>query len=74
MIALYIVRIIALRRGENSLGDKCRTVPHKKAQQSLQKALVIDEKKWRKVNYVITMHKGLFRMAAAAGLNPSCRV
>ncbi|ENH97181.1 flavoenzyme [Gracilibacillus halophilus YIM-C55.5] len=34
----------------------------------LQKALVIDEKKWRTANYIITMRKGLFRVAAAAGL------
>ncbi|WP_085993841.1 FMN-binding glutamate synthase family protein [Oceanobacillus senegalensis] len=34
----------------------------------LQKALVIDEKKYRTANYVITMRKGLFRIAAAAGL------
>lgn len=35
----------------------------------LQKALVVDEKKWRTANYVITMRKGLFRIAAAAGLD-----
>lgn len=35
----------------------------------LQKALVIDEKKWRTSNYVITMRKGLFRIAASAGLD-----
>lgn len=35
----------------------------------LQKALVIDEKKWRTANYVITLRRGLFRIAAAAGLN-----
>ncbi|MDC3413454.1 FMN-binding glutamate synthase family protein [Aquibacillus sp. 3ASR75-11] len=35
----------------------------------LQKALVIDEKKYRTANYVITMRKGLFRIAAAAGLD-----
>lgn len=35
----------------------------------LQKALVVDEKKWRTANYVITMRKGLFRVAAAAGLD-----
>ncbi|TFJ91900.1 FMN-binding glutamate synthase family protein [Lentibacillus salicampi] len=34
----------------------------------LQKALVIDEKKFRTANYLITMRKGLFRVAAAAGL------
>jgi glutamate synthase domain-containing protein 2 len=35
----------------------------------LQKALVIDEKKYRTANYVITMRKALFRLAAAAGLD-----
>lgn len=35
----------------------------------LQKALVVDEKKWRTANYVITLRKGLFRIAAAAGLD-----
>lgn len=35
----------------------------------LQKALVVDEKKWRAANYVITLRKGLFRLAAAAGLD-----
>ncbi len=35
----------------------------------LQKALVVDEKKYRTANYVITMRKGLFRVAAAAGLD-----
>jgi len=35
----------------------------------LQKALVIDEKKHRTANYLITMRKGLFRLAAAAGLD-----
>ncbi|CDQ20882.1 glutamate synthase (ferredoxin) [Halobacillus karajensis] len=34
-----------------------------------QKGLVIDEKKWSTANYVITMRKGLFRVAAAAGLD-----
>lgn len=34
----------------------------------LQKALVVDEK-YRTANYVITMRKGLFRVAAAAGLD-----
>lgn len=37
--------------------------------QDLQKALVIDEKKYRTANYLLTMRKGLFRLAAAAGLN-----
>ena len=36
---------------------------------NLQKALVIDEKKHRTANYVISMRKGLFRLAAAAGLD-----
>jgi glutamate synthase (ferredoxin) len=35
----------------------------------LQKALVIDEKKYRVVNYLVTLRKGLFRIAAAAGLD-----
>ena len=35
----------------------------------LQKALVIDEKKHRTANYVISMREGLFRLAAAAGLD-----
>ncbi|GAA0590398.1 FMN-binding glutamate synthase family protein [Virgibacillus siamensis] len=34
----------------------------------LQKALVVDEKKYRTANYLITMRKGLFRIGAAAGL------
>ncbi|MGV3487728.1 MAG: FMN-binding glutamate synthase family protein [Tuberibacillus sp.] len=34
----------------------------------LQKALVIEEKKWRVTNYLITLRKGLFRLAAAAGI------
>ncbi|MBS4218534.1 FMN-binding glutamate synthase family protein [Bacillus sp. FJAT-49711] len=34
----------------------------------LQKALVIDEKKYRTANYLITLRKGLFRISAAAGL------
>lgn len=34
----------------------------------LQKALVIEEKKHRVANYLITMRKGLFRIAASAGL------
>lgn len=35
----------------------------------LQKALVVDEKKHRTANYLITMRKGLFRIGAAAGLD-----
>lgn len=34
----------------------------------LQKALVIDEKKYRVVNFLVTLRKGLFRISAAAGL------
>src|SRR5699024_6702393 len=37
----------------------------------LQKALVIDEKKHRTANYLLTLRKGLFRLAAAAGLDRS---
>ncbi|GIN85010.1 glutamate synthase large subunit-like protein YerD [Heyndrickxia sporothermodurans] len=35
----------------------------------LQKALVIDEKKYRVVNFLVTLRKGLYRISAAAGLN-----
>lgn len=35
----------------------------------LQNALVIDEKKYRVVNYLVTLRQGLFRIAAAAGLD-----
>ncbi|GAB4074499.1 FMN-binding glutamate synthase family protein [Barrientosiimonas marina] len=34
----------------------------------LQKALVVDEKKNRVANYLVTMRKGIFRVAAAAGV------
>jgi glutamate synthase (ferredoxin) len=34
-----------------------------------QKALVVDEKKWRVLNYVVTLRNGLNSLAAAAGLN-----
>jgi len=34
-----------------------------------QKALVVDEKQWRVLNYVITMRNGLNSLAAASGLN-----
>ncbi|HET7579860.1 MAG TPA: FMN-binding glutamate synthase family protein [Bacillales bacterium] len=34
----------------------------------LQKALVIEEKKYRVANYVVTLRKGLYRIAAAAGV------
>ncbi|WP_100331998.1 FMN-binding glutamate synthase family protein [Bacillus xiapuensis] len=38
----------------------------------LQRALVVDEKKYRVANYVIAMRKGLYNIAAAAGLdNPT---
>jgi glutamate synthase (ferredoxin) len=35
----------------------------------LQQALVIDEKKYRVVNFLVTLRKGLFRLSAAAGLD-----
>ncbi len=35
----------------------------------LQRGLVIDEKKHRAANYVISMREGLFRIAASVGLN-----
>ncbi|HEX7064890.1 MAG TPA: FMN-binding glutamate synthase family protein [Bacillales bacterium] len=35
----------------------------------LQRALVVDEKKYRTANYMITLRKGLFRLAAAAGID-----
>ncbi|ASK64209.1 hypothetical protein CFK37_19685 [Virgibacillus phasianinus] len=35
----------------------------------LQNALVIDEKKYRVANYLLTMRKGLFRVAAAVGID-----
>ncbi|MFC0232271.1 FMN-binding glutamate synthase family protein [Bhargavaea ullalensis] len=37
--------------------------------EGLQKALVVDEKKYRVTNYILTMREGLFRIAAAAGLD-----
>src|SRR5699024_972173 len=40
-----------------------------KTDTDLQKALVINEKKHRTANYIITMRKGLFRIAASAGLD-----
>ncbi|WEG15068.1 FMN-binding glutamate synthase family protein [Pullulanibacillus sp. KACC 23026] len=39
----------------------------------LQRGLVIDEKKYRVVNYVLTLRKGLFRLAAAAGIDSPVR-
>ena len=35
----------------------------------LQKGLVVEEKKFRVTNYILTMREGLFRIAAAAGLD-----
>ncbi|WP_397538771.1 FMN-binding glutamate synthase family protein [Rummeliibacillus pycnus] len=35
----------------------------------LQKALVIDEKKYRVANYLVTLRIGLFRISAAAGID-----
>lgn len=35
----------------------------------LQQGLVVDEKKFRVTNYILTMREGLFRIAAAAGLD-----
>lgn len=32
------------------------------------KALVVDEKKWRALNYVVTLRAGLTALSAAAGL------
>jgi len=34
-----------------------------------QKALVVDEKKWRVLNYVITLRNGLHTLAAATGID-----
>ena len=34
-----------------------------------QKALVVDEKKWRVLNYVITLRNGLQTLAAASGID-----
>lgn len=36
---------------------------------NLMKALVVDEKKFRVVNYIVTLREGLFRLAAAAGMD-----
>jgi glutamate synthase (ferredoxin) len=36
--------------------------------ESLMRALVVDEKKWRVLNYVVTLRAGLTSLAAAAGL------
>ncbi len=37
--------------------------------QGHQKALVVDEKKWRVLNYVITLRNGLHSLAAASGIS-----
>ncbi len=37
--------------------------------QKLQQGLVVEEKKFRVTNYILTMREGLFRIAAAAGLD-----
>jgi glutamate synthase domain-containing protein 2 len=34
-----------------------------------QKALVVDEKKWRVLNYIITLRNGLHSLAAASGID-----
>ncbi len=39
----------------------------------LQRALVVEEKKFRVTNYILTMREGLFRVAAAAGLDSPTR-
>ncbi|MCM3638381.1 FMN-binding glutamate synthase family protein [Sporosarcina luteola] len=36
---------------------------------NLQRGLVVDEKKFRVTNYILTMREGLFRIAAAAGID-----
>ena len=36
--------------------------------QNCNRLLVIDEKKYRVVNFLVTLRKGLFRLSAAAGL------
>ncbi|MDW0110094.1 FMN-binding glutamate synthase family protein [Sporosarcina aquimarina] len=36
---------------------------------NLQRGLVVEEKKYRVTNYILTMREGLFRIAAAAGLD-----
>lgn len=36
---------------------------------NLQRGLVVEEKKFRVTNYILTMREGLFRIAAAAGLD-----
>src|SRR5699024_9542152 len=40
----------------------------------LEKALVVDEKKHRVANYLITLRQGLFRLAAAAGLETPTQI
>jgi glutamate synthase (ferredoxin) len=36
--------------------------------ENLMQALVVDEKKWRVLNYIVTLRAGLTSLAAAAGL------
>ncbi|GEN83345.1 glutamate synthase large subunit-like protein YerD [Sporosarcina luteola] len=36
---------------------------------NLQRGLVVEEKKYRVTNYILTMREGLFRIAAAAGID-----
>lgn len=40
----------------------------------LQQALVVEEKKYRVTNYILTMREGLFRIAAAAGLDSPTKI
>src|SRR5699024_9430295 len=40
----------------------------------LEKALVVEEKKHRVANYLITLRQGLFRLAAAAGLETPTQI
>lgn len=40
----------------------------------LQNGLVVDEKKFRVTNYILTMREGLFRIAAAAGLDSPTKI
>src|SRR5699024_10790526 len=40
----------------------------------LEKALVVEEKKHRVANYLITLRQGLFRLAAAAGLETPTKI
>lgn len=40
----------------------------------LQQGLVVEEKKFRVTNYILTMREGLFRIAAAAGLDSQTKL